>query len=70
MYAGYSGRLGGLRASADGGRTWGDLGGPDLGGVYDLALTRDGRDLYAATEHGVWRLALAGGRLPRTGTGA
>lgn len=50
----------GLKASANGGTTWTDLDGPDLGVANDLALAVDGRALYLATDRGVWRLRLDG----------
>lgn len=47
-----------VRISADGGHTWADLG-QGLGDpATGLALGIDGRNLYAATATGVWRLAL------------
>jgi len=47
-----------VRTSMDGGQTWTDLG-QGLGGpASSLALGIDGRNLYAATGNGVWRLAL------------
>ena len=49
---------GGVVASSDGGETWADLGSQDIGAVSDLALGIDGQNLYAATEHGLWRLKL------------
>jgi hypothetical protein len=50
-----------VRTSADGGLTWTDLG-QGLGGpASSLALGIDGRNLYAATGSGVWRLALGNG---------
>jgi hypothetical protein len=46
-------------ASADGGVTWADLGGEDLGGeIHHLALGIDAANLYAATGAGVLRLPL------------
>jgi hypothetical protein len=48
----------GVQASADGGVTWAPLGRQDLGRVSDLALGSDGRNLYTATDQGVWRLRL------------
>ena len=45
-----------VRASADGGATWSDLGQRELGTISDLALGIDGQNLYAATDRGVWRL--------------
>jgi len=38
---------------------WEDLTIPDLGHVSDLAVSGDGAYLYAATEHGLWRLRRA-----------
>jgi len=52
---------GGVRASADGGASWSELGRRDLPRINDLALGIDGRNLYAATESGVYRLRLAHG---------
>jgi hypothetical protein len=48
-----------VTASFDAGRSWSPLGRQDLGTLYDLALGIDGQNLYAATDQGVWRLALA-----------
>ncbi len=45
-----------VQASADAGATWSQLGSADLGGVQDLALTRDGQYLLGATALGVWRI--------------
>ena len=50
----------GVPRSDDGGATWTELGAPGPGAVNDLALGIDARNLYAATEQGVWRLALDG----------
>ena len=50
-----------IRTSADCGLTWTDLGQGSIGKTTDLALGFDGRNLYAATATGVWRLALGGG---------
>lgn len=47
-----------LVASADGGATWAALGPTDPGEIHDLALGVDGTNLYAASDRGVWRLAL------------
>jgi hypothetical protein len=44
--------------SLDGGASWADLGDQDLGPVSDLALGIDGRNLYAASKDGLWRLPL------------
>jgi hypothetical protein len=41
-----------------GGTSWQRLGGSDLGVVNDVAVGIDGRNLYAATTAGVWRLHL------------
>jgi hypothetical protein len=45
-------------ASLDGGTSWASVGCQSIGPVNDLALGIDGRNLYAATDTGVWRLAL------------
>ena len=45
-------------ASADSGTTWTALGSTNPGEIHDLALGIDGTSLYAATDRGVWRLAL------------
>ena len=47
-----------VRMSRDGGATWSELGARDLPKVNDLAVGIDGRYLFAATRHGVYRLAL------------
>jgi hypothetical protein len=44
--------------SGDGGATWTDLSEQDIGAIQALALGIDGRNLYAATDQGVWRLPL------------
>jgi hypothetical protein len=49
---------GAVTTSTDSGATWSDLGAQDIGAVSDLALGIDGRNLYAATDHGLWRLRL------------
>jgi photosystem II stability/assembly factor-like uncharacterized protein len=58
VYAGTT--QGTVLASTNAGRTWTTLGRSDLGAVRDLALGIDGANLYAATDQGVWRLALGG----------
>lgn len=45
--------------SEDSGGMWSALGQQDLGRVADLALGIDARYLYAATDHGLWRLPVA-----------
>ena len=50
---------GGVQESADAGQTWAPLGQQDLGAIHDLALGIDGANLYAATDQGIWRYALA-----------
>jgi photosystem II stability/assembly factor-like uncharacterized protein len=50
----------GVLRSENGGATWAELGAPGPGAVNDLALGIDAHNLYAATEQGVWRLALDG----------
>jgi len=47
-----------VAVSTDGGGNWAPLGRPELPIVNALALGIDGRNLYAATEQGVWRLSL------------
>jgi photosystem II stability/assembly factor-like uncharacterized protein len=49
---------GGVLLTLDGGSSWNTLG-QDLGGVNDLVLASDSQALYAATDQGVWRFALA-----------
>lgn len=44
--------------SGDGGATWMNLSEQDIGAIQALALGIDGRNLYAATDQGVWRLPL------------
>ena len=58
VYIGLTYGGGGAKVSADGSNTWNDLGRQDLGEIHDLALGVDGRNLYAATDQGVHRLAL------------
>jgi hypothetical protein len=53
----------GVKFSPDGGASWQDLG-QDIGAVHDLALGIDGRNLYAATDAGVWRLGLDQAQAP------
>jgi photosystem II stability/assembly factor-like uncharacterized protein len=48
----------GITTSSDGGQSWNDLGNQQMGNIADLALGIDGRYLFAATDHGVARLAL------------
>jgi photosystem II stability/assembly factor-like uncharacterized protein len=45
--------------STDAGASWTALGNRDIGLVMDLASGTDGRNLYAATDQGVWRLSLS-----------
>jgi hypothetical protein len=47
-----------VRMSRDGGATWSELGAPDAPSVTRLAVGVDGRYLFAATEKGVYRIAL------------
>ncbi|MGE3269845.1 MAG: hypothetical protein AB7P40_13925 [Chloroflexota bacterium] len=44
--------------TADGGASWTPAGAATLPTINDLALGIDGKNLFAATEQGVWRLAL------------
>jgi hypothetical protein len=48
----------GVLASSDGGFTWNEFGRQDLPPIRDLALGIDARNLYAATDAGVYRMAL------------
>ncbi len=48
----------GVKTSANGGVTWQELGRQDIGHVNDIAAGIDGKNLYAATDQGIWRLAL------------
>jgi photosystem II stability/assembly factor-like uncharacterized protein len=50
--------VGHVRRSTDGGEGWEDLGHQDLAPINSLALGVDGRNLYAATGEGLWRLPL------------
>ena len=50
--------IGSVLASLDGGASWLSVGCQDVGPVHDLALGIDGRNLYASTDTGLWRLAL------------
>ena len=47
-------QTGTLQASTDGGTTWTALG-DDLGLIFDVKLGVDGRNLYVATEKGIWQ---------------
>ena len=58
VYAGLTGT--GVKVSTDGGITWADLGRQDLPVIHDLVLGVDGRNLYCATDGGVYRLPLHG----------
>ena len=54
---GFAGLTSGVvQASANGGLTWSQLGSARLGGIHDLALTRDGQYVLAATGLGLWRI--------------
>ena len=55
VYAGLSGDGSGVLTTPDGGATWCTLGQQPIGAVSGLALGIDGRNLYAATDSGVWR---------------
>jgi hypothetical protein len=63
VYVGLAGGGRGVRASNDGGRVWAHLGGEHLGPVNALALSPAGQDLFAATDSGLWRRSLGGGKL-------
>lgn len=45
----------GLWLSYDGGRTWSQTGVPAAATIYRVNFSRDGRWLFAATDHGFWR---------------
>jgi hypothetical protein len=57
VYVGLTGDGSEVITSPDGGITWCSLGQQPIGAVRDLALGVDGRNLYAATDSGVWRFA-------------
>lgn len=61
VFAALAGEGEGVQVSLDGGASWGPLGRQDLGRASALALGIDGRNLYAATERGLWRLRLPNG---------
>jgi photosystem II stability/assembly factor-like uncharacterized protein len=48
----------GVTMTTDGGVTWSDLGSQQLGQLNDLALGIDGKNLYAASDKGLFRLQL------------
>jgi photosystem II stability/assembly factor-like uncharacterized protein len=48
----------GVRVSTDAGQSWADLGRQDLPRISGIALGVDGRNLYAATQDGLFRLRL------------
>lgn len=50
---------GGVRMSRDAGATWSELGRQDLPSVQTLVVGVDGRNLYAGTDQGLYRLSLA-----------
>lgn len=49
----------GVTSTTDGGQTWTPLGQQDLPSVHQLGLGIDGRFLFAATQAGAYRMALA-----------
>jgi photosystem II stability/assembly factor-like uncharacterized protein len=49
---------GALLESRDGGETWRDPGETGLTGVRNVAFGVDGANVYAATDHGLFRLRL------------
>jgi hypothetical protein len=55
VYVGLTGDGSGVVTTPDGGATWCSLGLEPIGPVRDLVLGIDGRNLYAATDTGVWR---------------
>jgi hypothetical protein len=48
----------GVQTSFDGGVSWAPFGRQDVGRVNDVLLGVDGRNVYAATDQGVWRMSL------------
>jgi hypothetical protein len=50
----------GVAVSTDGGQTWSDLGSQKLGGIADLALSRDRSTLYLTSDQGLFSLAVGG----------
>src|SRR5262249_11915985 len=64
VYVGLANDASGVMTSPDGGAAFCTLGQQPIGAVRDLALGVDGRNLYAATDTGVWRFELAAGPLP------
>ena len=54
VYAGLT--TGAVQSSDNAGMTWSDLGQNGLGGMEDLALSRNETTLFAATPTGVWRM--------------
>jgi hypothetical protein len=59
LFAGWSCAECGVQASFDGGVSWAPFGRQDTGRVNDVLLGIDGRNVYAATDQGVWRMSLA-----------
>jgi photosystem II stability/assembly factor-like uncharacterized protein len=57
IYAAGTDKLG-VWSSADRGETWTDLNSRQLGAISSLLLGIDGRNLYAGTRQGLWRLHL------------
>jgi hypothetical protein len=64
VYAGLAADGSGVITTPDGGATWLSLGQQPIGVVRDLVLGVDARNLYAATDTGVWRFELDTGPLP------
>jgi hypothetical protein len=64
VYVGLASDGSGVLTSPDGGTTWCSLGQQPIGSVRDLVLGVDGRNLYAATDAGVWRFELDPSALP------
>lgn len=56
VYLAVSGPGGGVQATQDGGEAWSYVGNPatSIGTVTDLAVGIDGKNLYAATDEGLW----------------
>jgi photosystem II stability/assembly factor-like uncharacterized protein len=64
VFVGLAGDGSGVITTPDGGATWCGLGNQPIGAVRDLVLGVDGRNLYAATDTGVWRFEINAGPLP------
>jgi hypothetical protein len=64
VFVGLATDASGVMTSPDGGATFCMLGQQPIGAVRDVVLGIDGRNLFAATDTGVWRFELDAGPLP------